>query len=71
MVHSEDVEKLCSYYGRVMDVYVIRDSAKNRASVYVKMSSNDEALKAIKGINGAIFEGFVLKAHPQKKSKKS
>ncbi|KAJ4846733.1 hypothetical protein Tsubulata_041560, partial [Turnera subulata] len=50
---EKEVEEIFAPYGRVEDVYIMRDAMKqNRGCAFVKYSHRDMAIKAIKALNG-------------------
>lgn len=63
-VPIEDIENMCSRFGRVLDASITKEITNSRA--YIKMSSDEEAKNAAEGINGTFFNGFILKVDLQK-----
>ncbi|GAB2265701.1 hypothetical protein Dimus_000740 [Dionaea muscipula] len=50
---EKEVEEIFARYGRVEDVYLMRDESRNsRGSGFVKFSNRDSAMAAINGLNG-------------------
>lgn len=69
--NDEIVRNLFAEYGEVAEVNLLRDqySKELRGFGFVTMPSNDEAMKAIEGINGTELEGRALivnEARPRK-----
>jgi RNA recognition motif-containing protein len=56
---DEDLKKLFEEFGAVSSAKVItdRETGRSRGFGFVEMSSNDDAQKAIKGLNGKDLEG--------------
>lgn len=68
-MHIDDIEKLCSRFGRVLDCSTF-SKLQHTQMACLKMSSTEEAEKAIEALNGSLLEGFTLKAEIQKKAPK-
>lgn len=67
---DESLANVFSEFGTVNSSHVImdRDSGRSKGFAFVEMSTNDEAMKSISGLNGAQFEGRamnVAEAKPQ------
>lgn len=56
---DEDLKKLFEEFGAVSSAKVItdRETGRSRGFGFVEMNSNDDAQKAIKGLNGKDIEG--------------
>ncbi len=56
---DDDLRKLFEEFGAVSSAKVItdRETGRSRGFGFVEMSSNDDAQKAIKGLNGKDLEG--------------
>lgn len=62
--HIEDIEKLCSRFGRVLDCSTF-SKLQHTQMACLKMYSTEEAEKAIEALNGSLLEGFTLIAEAQ------
>ena len=51
----EDVENMCSRFGRVLDASIIKEVTNSRA--YIRMSSDEEAKNTAENINGIFLKG--------------
>jgi len=60
---SEELTELFSSYGQVTDIHLPmdRDSGRPRGFAFVTMSSKDEMVAAIKGLDGQEFSGRPLR----------
>ena len=58
-VGNEELKKLFTAYGTVSSAKVItdRETNKSRGFGFVEMENESEAQKAIKELNGSVFEG--------------
>jgi RNA recognition motif-containing protein len=61
-VNSEDLKQLFDEYGEVTSANVITDkfSGRSRGFGFVDMKNDEEATKAIEGLNQAEFDGKVI-----------
>lgn len=61
-VRNEDLTRLFSQYGTVLQARVIkdRDSGRSKGFGFVEMENDSECQAAIDGLNGKEFEGRVL-----------
>ncbi|MCX6235826.1 MAG: RNA-binding protein [Bacteroidetes bacterium] len=61
-VSSEDLKQLFDKYGEVTSAKVITDrlSGRSRGFGFVEMKTDEEAKKAIEGLNLAEFDGKVI-----------
>jgi RNA recognition motif-containing protein len=57
-VNESDLESLFSEYGTVSSVKIISDKYNGRSKGFgfVEMENNDEAKKAVSGLNGSSFK---------------
>lgn len=64
-VTEEDLKCAFSEYGNVLEIDLITDrhSGQSKGFAFVQMSSNSEADKAIKGLNGKPFMDRVIKVN--------
>jgi cold-inducible RNA-binding protein len=62
---QEQLMEAFSAFGRVNSVKIIidRETGNPRGFAFVEMSDNDEALKAIQGLNGAEIGGRAISAN--------
>jgi RNA recognition motif-containing protein len=72
---EDEVDLLFSDFGTVESVELVKDrfSGQSKGFGFVEMRSNAEADKAIKGLNGKLFQGRTIKVNqvqPKAKSKK-
>jgi len=61
-VSDNDLRQAFEPFGKVTSASIIRDkfSGESRGFGFVEMSSKDEALSAIEGLNGKEFKGQIL-----------
>ena len=61
-VNSEDLKQLFDEYGEVTSANVITDkfSGRSRGFGFVDMKNDEEATKAIEGLNQAEYDGKVI-----------
>ena len=62
---DEDLAEIFSEYGEVVSAKIILDRETNRSRGFgfVEMSSDEDAKKAIEGLNGKEFDGRSLVVH--------
>jgi RNA recognition motif-containing protein len=48
---------LISAFGQVSDVMICREGSMSRGFAFIELPDSTEALRAIEGIDGAMFEG--------------
>jgi RNA recognition motif-containing protein len=62
---EEELKELFFQFGEVASVNIIKDrhSGESKGFGFVEMSSNADADKAIKGLNGNNFQGRMLKVN--------
>ncbi len=67
-VNQQTLQDMFSQYGTVDSVNVItdRDTGQSKGFAFVEMSSNEEAQKAIKELNGSNLEGREIKVNEAK-----
>lgn len=75
-IDSDRLSQIFSKFGKVVSAQVISDrySGRSRGFGFVEMSSDEEAKKAIGGLNGKEIEGRALvvnEARPREKRKRS
>jgi RNA recognition motif-containing protein len=61
-VTQEDLQEAFSSFGRVTSVKIIidRETGNPRGFAFVEMADNNEALKAIQGMNGVEIQGRAI-----------
>jgi cold-inducible RNA-binding protein len=64
-VTQEDLTEAFSSFGRVTTVKIIidRETGNPRGFAFVEMADNNEALKAIQGMNGVEIQGRAISAN--------
>ena len=67
-VRSSDLEQLFATYGNVVSAQVIedRDTGRSKGFAFVEMSSDEEAVAAIEGLDGTQHEGRSIKVNEAK-----
>ncbi|MDL2251476.1 RNA-binding protein [Odoribacter sp. OttesenSCG-928-J03] len=65
-VNDADLKELFTEYGEISSAKVImdRDSGRSRGFGFVEMPNDAEALKAIKELNEAEYDGKVITVNP-------
>ena len=71
---EDELEKLFSEFGGVKSVSLVKDnySGQSKGFGFIDIPDNTDADKAIKALNGSIFQGSLIKVNQsQAKAKKS
>lgn len=72
-VNEKDLEDLFSEYGKVNSVKIIMDkyTGKSKGFGFVEMEKNEEASKALKELDGALYEDRKITVNEAKQRKNS